>query len=176
VHEPPNDNLAASDTHPLRHPPPEQSEAADKAPTRPGSEDDSVTDDTQPPVVRVWPPRLTTDTWTKSDVDISLRDTVEETQPLRKRATPHPAAESSPVPPEARHCPRCEARLIDPNGFGLCSECGYCRSLEEGEGAAWCGKRARPEAIARSRRWLWLLAVGIILTGALAVALFWCLS
>jgi hypothetical protein len=175
VHEPPNDNLAASDTHPLRHPPPEQSEAADKAPTRPGSEDDSVTDDTQPPVVRVWPPRLTTDTWTKSDVDISLRDTVEETQPLRKRASaPRPAApESSPVATEAPRCPRCQARLIDPNGFGLCPQCGYCRSLEEGEGAAWSGKRALPKALARRRHWLWILAAAILLAGALALALFW---
>jgi hypothetical protein len=172
VHEPPNDNLAASDTHPLRQPPPEQSEAADKAPTRSGSEDDSVPDGTQPAPVRVWPPRLTTDTWTKSDADINLRDTVEETQPLRKRAAPRPTTESSPVPPEVRHCPRCEARLIDPNGFGLCSECGYCRSLEEGRG----GASARDghgwlAAVNYMPRWAWVLLTGIAILSAVAAAL-----
>ena len=175
MHELPNDNLAASDTHPLRQPLPEESEEADRAPTQPGPEDLSVPEDTPAPPVRIWPPRLTTDTWTKSDVEISLRDTVEETQPLRRRATPRPAPESNPVVTEAPRCPRCESRLIDPNGFGLCPKCGYCRSLEEGPGAAWPGKRAMPEALARGRRWLWILAAAILLTGAVTLAIFWLL-
>jgi hypothetical protein len=172
VHEPPDDNLAASDTHPLRRPLPEQGEEADKAPTRAGSEDDSLTDETQPPTVRVWPPRLTTDTWTKSDVDISLRDTVEETQPLRKRASPQPVTQSSPVAVEVGRCPRCEARLIDPNGFGLCSECGYCRSLEEGHGGASARNRGRwLAAINYVPRWAWLLLAGTAILAAVAAPL-----
>jgi hypothetical protein len=28
-------------------------------------------------------------------------------------------------------CPRCQGKLTDPKGLGLCQACGYCRSLEE---------------------------------------------
>jgi len=173
VHEPPNDKLAASDTQPLRRPRSDQVEEVDKSSPRPGSEGDSVTDDTQPPAVRVWPPRLTTDTWTKSDVDISLRDTIEETQPLRKRAEPSPAAESKPaVAAEVRRCPRCEARLIDPSGFGLCPQCGYCRSLEEGQGKASARDgRGWLADIQFVPRWSWVLLAGTMIVAALAVAL-----
>jgi hypothetical protein len=28
-------------------------------------------------------------------------------------------------------CPRCQAKLIDPQGLGWCKECGYCKSTEQ---------------------------------------------
>lgn len=46
-------------------------------------------------------------------------------RPVQKAAEPPPA----PVPAPA--CPRCQTELTDPNGLGLCPQCGYCRSLEE---------------------------------------------
>ena len=37
--------------------------------------------------------------------------------------------------PAVAACPKCEKPLVDPNGLGWCSACGYCRSLEVGNAA-----------------------------------------
>lgn len=49
-----------------------------------------------------------------------------------------PAAPTAPPEPQPQHepggpgdCPRCQHKLIDPEGLGWCKSCGYCRSLEE---------------------------------------------
>jgi hypothetical protein len=61
-----------------------------------------------------------------------------EEKPVEEPAPEHPAdapavqtltaePESSAIAP----CPKCSARLINPESLGWCPKCGYCRSLEE---------------------------------------------
>src|SRR5262249_49528423 len=42
-------------------------------------------------------------------------------------------------------CPRCDCKLIDPDGLGWCRNCGFCRSLEEDKNKA----AVAPVALAR---------------------------
>src|SRR5258708_5838541 len=41
------------------------------------------------------------------------------------------AAPAAPQTPAAAPCPRCGAKLINPESLGWCSKCGYCRTIEE---------------------------------------------
>jgi hypothetical protein len=41
-----------------------------------------------------------------------------------------------PVEADPTLCPRCGGKLANPGGLGWCSQCGYCRSLEEEPAAA----------------------------------------
>jgi hypothetical protein len=54
---------------------------------------------------------------------------------LESSAKEVPAAAPMVAPtdgPSATLCPRCGSNLVNPDGLGWCSKCGYCRSLEEG--------------------------------------------
>lgn len=89
-------------------------------------------------------------------------------------------ASSKPLPVSSGQevlCPRCGAKLINPDSLGLCQVCGYCRSLEEGRAKVLAVPAEEEQAILgrRGRRsgfhwlaesfWLPCFAVG-------AVALF----
>lgn len=51
---------------------------------------------------------------------------------------------AEPIDPEAvadsTLCPRCSHKLVNPEGLGWCSKCGYCRSIEEEQSAAAVGE------------------------------------
>jgi hypothetical protein len=75
-------------------------------------------------------------------------------------------------------CPRCQARLVDPQGMGWCQACGFCRSVEEGQGQV-PGRRAataKPSLLGANEfgfllthipGWVYVLVVGC---GAVFVA------
>lgn len=46
-------------------------------------------------------------------------------------------------------CPRCQGKLIDPQGMGWCRACGYCKSIEDDKGLAAVQKPAarQPSAL-----------------------------
>jgi hypothetical protein len=79
--------------------------------------------------------------------------------------------EISPDPPSAETCPRCGGKLINPEGLGWCSKCGYCKSLEEGAAKVELapqatrqpsplGAREFVELLQRLPRWFWVLVGG----------------
>jgi len=95
--------------------------------------------------------------------------------------TPRPSknATSSSLPSGsasvAVDCPKCGARLISPDSLGLCQNCGYCRSLEEGGGASRGTDNNGKVAVATDSaaalwqmlrvlpRWTWVLTGGAAL-------------
>ena len=56
-----------------------------------------------------------------------------DTLSVRNEELAKAPAAAPPVEAEATEpaCPRCGAKLIDPQGLGWCSKCGYCRTLAE---------------------------------------------
>lgn len=79
-------------------------------------------------------------------------------------------------------CPRCGAKLTDPEGLGWCPGCGYCRSLEE-EGQALpaaapaaakkpsaLGASEFGEAMKRMPSWAWPLLVGVAVVLGMSIA------
>jgi hypothetical protein len=54
-----------------------------------------------------------------------------QTQPADADFNPAP-----PNEPPAEKCPKCEKKLIDPQGLGWCRSCGYCKSLEDDKARA----------------------------------------
>ena len=95
-------------------------------------------------------------------------------------------AEKSPASAEAVStaavCPRCSAKLTNPEGLGWCPACGYCRSLEQdaGKAALAAASAARKpsalgfveffELLGRLPRWLAILVGGITIVGMVSVA------
>src|SRR5688572_28317582 len=82
--------------------------------------------------------------------------------------------QSQEVPQAAASCPKCQKRLIDPDGLGWCKSCGYCRSLESEKGNQLLAAERGPSkgAIMASAAgnvplWVWVLLVGV---GVLAAA------
>jgi hypothetical protein len=81
--------------------------------------------------------------------------------------------ESSPL----EFCPRCRARLIDPDGLGWCRGCGFCRSLEEDRQKAGIRAAARSahqpsllglvellQLFTLLPSWIWILLAGMAVT------------
>lgn len=67
-------------------------------------------------------------------------------------------------------CPKCQTKLVDAAGLGLCAKCGYCRSLEEDRGKVAATEPVVSPAAARGEFfrlmlqlpiWLWLLLLGM---------------
>lgn len=98
-------------------------------------------------------------------------------------AKPAAPAPQSPAPVEVP-CPRCEARLIDPEGMALCPACGWCRTLAEA--ASLTVEQARPvqrpsvlgsreflELLRKSPGWTWIMAGGIIVAAILSAVVNW---
>jgi len=75
-------------------------------------------------------------------------------------------------------CPRCGAKLINPESLGWCSRCGFCRSLEEdaakmdsvapgrAPNPSFLGASEFLDLLGRAPRWLWVLLAG---TAAIAM-------
>ena len=65
----------------------------------------------------------------------------EMTRLLRKtRAVPTISAAAAPAQTDTpaaaapeQTCPNCKSKLVNPDSFGLCPACGYCRSLEDSD-------------------------------------------
>jgi hypothetical protein len=84
------------------------------------------------------------------------------------------------APPEAI-CPRCGGKIIDPESLGLCSNCGYCRLLEEE--AAHARPRPKPaprkssglglveclDLVASMPTWAWVLLLGEVVAVAVSI-------
>ena len=95
--------------------------------------------------------------------------------------TPAPTQGAASERPLRTACPRCETKLVDPAGLSLCPKCGWCRSLAETR--LWSaepvqtkrppsrlGGREFLELIWKSPCWLWILAGGLVVVGAVTAA------
>jgi hypothetical protein len=86
------------------------------------------------------------------------------------------------LPPEideaAASCPRCEAKLIDPQGLGWCKECGYCKTMEEDKKRvpeqAAAAQQTSPlgvvefgQLVGKMPGWAWVMAGGVFAVAAL---------
>src|SRR5581483_10983859 len=91
-----------------------------------------------------------------------------------------PAVVESEQPSEAT-CPRCGNKLINPDGLGWCSKCGYCKSLEEGAAKMELPAAAtrKPSALGamefiellqRLPKWFWVLVSGTAVIAVLSFA------
>jgi hypothetical protein len=168
VSDPLPNRKVETDTLPLRGRGCVPEQEAAKAPTHPGCSDESVVEDgivsgnTTP--IRTWPPRWKTESDTLPEIDLEQPDTIETTQPLRKRVEAQMRKQADAAPAAVQCCPRCEAKLIDPKGFGLCPQCGYCRSLED--------TRGLDGLPAGAPSWVWGL-LGLVVVALLGGALLW---
>jgi hypothetical protein len=99
-------------------------------------------------------------------------------QPSSVTPRPSKSAASASVSVD---CPKCGTRLISPDTLGLCENCGYCRSLEEGGGpasgiegsskaaAAADGAAALWQTMRVLPRWTWVLIGGAALILGLSI-------
>jgi hypothetical protein len=100
-------------------------------------------------------------------------------KPARPVAAEAPAAPKSG--PGVVRCPRCQNKLIDPNGLGWCQRCGYCHSLEQDRAKVpvKVASTARPKAdpnildfvllLVKVPVWFWMM----LLVAAALVAMTW---
>src|SRR5262249_40143032 len=128
-------------------------------------------------------------------------------QLLATKAPPAPKPQAAPAPPPSAQqrevpdkpaapapkpsapvesCPRCEARLIDPECMALCPACGWCRALEEAAcltgkqvestgQRSGLGSREFVELLRKSPGWTWILAGGIMAAAVLSGIVNWLL-
>ena len=64
-------------------------------------------------------------------------------------SAPSPREEALAAAADSSACPRCGARLTNPDGLGWCPGCGYCRSLEERAGPSSRCRRPRRRSAVR---------------------------
>jgi len=109
---------------------------------------------------------------------------------LGKESTPEaktaetPVASAPAVQPEQIDevpCPRCGAKLINPENLGWCSKCGFCRSLEEDAAKmesvapararmpSFLGASEFLDLLGRAPRWLWVLLAGTAVIALLSL-------
>jgi hypothetical protein len=107
-------------------------------------------------------------------IDLELIDpepTAPETESSPQATSPDPIPDVELPPSDA--CPRCQSKLIDPQGLGWCRGCGYCRSLEEDKAALAPTASVAPresllglvelgELLALLPSWFWTLLGGIV--------------
>jgi hypothetical protein len=99
--------------------------------TLPTDETSSVPDRTKPirsrtnSGIRVWPPKPSpSSTPTIADFDLNSDSVKDDSFPNKQENIPDAIAIGD-------LCSKCQVKLIDPDGVGICPQCGVCRSLEE---------------------------------------------
>jgi hypothetical protein len=90
--------------------------------------------------------------------------------------------DSEPVEKPEHPCPRCNAKLVNPEALGWCPKCGYCRSLEDTKALAplkvaatvqqpsFMGMREFWDLVGKLPTWFWILVNGMAAIMLLSLA------